>query len=163
MLGQNLGSRVLLPVQKSVFKGMPVEYVSSGSEELMFAVNDISMSSSSPSSITSNISPLLFQRYYSSVNSEDTGLGRGWRFLYEEKVSVAGAGRATLTNSFGEKFEYVVGKKSMLDEKTAGGHLSFRLYSRWLGKAFSLRVRTRLVWRPRLIRKHIRSLAQTFI
>ena len=107
VLGQDIKNKSLLPVRKSTLKGLPVEYVSSGTGELSFAVNDISYSGASS---------LLFQRYFSSNNKEDIGLGKGWSFIYNDRISVD-FDQATLTNSLGEKFEYV-GKNYMLDEKT---------------------------------------------
>ncbi len=107
-LGQNTGGRALLPVRKSTLNGLPVEYVSSRTGELSFAVTDLSFS---------DASPLLFQRYYSSGNGEDIGLGRGWSFSYNDKISVS-YDTAVLTTSAGETFEFV-GKNHMLDKKTA--------------------------------------------
>lgn len=96
-LGRQSQNKSLLPVRKSVFKGVPVEYVSTATGELSFAVEDISFA---------GISPLFFQRVYSSNNNEDIGLGKGWNFAFNDKIEID-FDKATLTNSSGEKYEYV--------------------------------------------------------
>ncbi|MGI8469426.1 MAG: hypothetical protein ACR2N3_13335 [Pyrinomonadaceae bacterium] len=51
-LGRQSQNKSLLPVKKSVFKGVPIEYVSTATGELSFAVEDISFA---------GVSPLFFQ------------------------------------------------------------------------------------------------------
>ena len=63
---------------------------------LSFAVNDI---------LFEGNTPLLFQRFYSSNNNEDIGLGKGWNFSFNDKIE-ADVFEAGLTTSRGEKFEY---------------------------------------------------------
>ncbi len=96
-LGKQTQQNPLMPVKKSIFNGIPVEFVSSKSGELSFAINDILFAGSSP---------LLFQRIYSSNNTQDIGLGKGWNFSFNDKIE-ANAFEATLTNSSGEKYQFI--------------------------------------------------------
>jgi YD repeat-containing protein len=84
-------------VGKSVFKGVPINYVSTATGEVTFAVNDITFAESSA---------LFFTRVYSSNNNEDTGLGKGWSYAFNDKIEV-NFDKATLTSSAGEKYQYV--------------------------------------------------------
>jgi YD repeat-containing protein len=105
-LGKQTQKNPLMPVKKSIFQGIPIEYVSSKTGELSFAVNDILFAGSSP---------LLFQRIYSSNNTEDVGLGKGWNFSFNDKIE-ANIFEATLTNSSGEKYQFV-GEGLRIDKK----------------------------------------------
>lgn len=105
--GQNFGDRLaalgrqsqnnsLLPVKKSIFKGVPVDYVSTATGEMSFAVNDISFDGSAP---------LHFQRVYSSNNNEDIGLGKGWSYAFNDKI-IINFNKAVLIDGAGESYRY---------------------------------------------------------
>jgi len=50
--------------------------------------------------------PISFQRFYSSANQEDIGLGMGWSFSFSDRISVM-FDTAVFTNSFGKKSFYI--------------------------------------------------------
>lgn len=96
-LGRQSQITSLLTVGKSVFKGIPINHVSTATGEMSFAVNDISFAGSSP---------LTFTRVYSSNNNEDIGLGKGWNYAFNDKI-IINSDTATLTSSAGERYQYV--------------------------------------------------------
>ena len=86
----------LMPVIKSNSAGLPVELVSSATGTLSFGIRDLTFAET----------PFLkFQRFYSSENDEDIGLGKGWTFDFSDRININGA-LAVLTNRAGEKISF---------------------------------------------------------
>ncbi len=95
-LGHQSQNNPLLPVKHSLFKGFPIGFVSSATGELSFAMTDLAFKDN----------PLMiFQRTYNSSRIEDSGLGRGWSFAFNDSITL-GDDNAVLTTSTGDKFVY---------------------------------------------------------
>jgi hypothetical protein len=67
-LGRRTQIQPFMPVQRLVFEGATVNFVSTSSGQLAFAVTDLELAGAMP---------LMFQRIYSSDRNEDRGLGAG--------------------------------------------------------------------------------------
>ncbi|MGH9968012.1 MAG: DUF6531 domain-containing protein [Pyrinomonadaceae bacterium] len=80
-IGRTTQIQPLLPVHRSIFAGFPVNFVSTATGHLAFAVNDFGLSGSMP---------VVFQRVYSSDRGEDLGLGKGWSFLFDDRITIDG-------------------------------------------------------------------------
>ena len=78
-LGRRTQVQPLMPVQRSVFEGAPVNFVSSSSGQLSFAVTDLELAGAMP---------LMFQRIYASSLDEDVGLGKGWSFILDDRITL---------------------------------------------------------------------------
>ncbi len=86
----------LLPLQASIFDGANVGFVSAATGRLAFAVTDLDLPGATP---------LAFQRTYASDRDEDTGLGRGWSFVFNDRITIDGD-VATLTTADGAAREF---------------------------------------------------------
>jgi YD repeat-containing protein len=80
-LGRMTQVHVLFPVQRSIRQGVPVNFVSTATGHLAFTINDLSLTGTMP---------IVFQRFYSSERSEDRGLGRGWSFAFDDRITIIG-------------------------------------------------------------------------
>jgi hypothetical protein len=90
-LGRRTQTQPLVPVQASAFDGARLNYVSTSNGSLAFAVNDLEIS---------GLMPLFFQRVYASDRVEDAGLGAGWSFVFDDRITLDGDA-ATLTTGTG--------------------------------------------------------------
>lgn len=95
-LGKRIQNNPFLPLKHSLFKGLPINFVSSSTGELSLAVTDLAFGDNPL---------LLFQRTYNSSRNEDSGLGRGWSFAFNDSITFSGD-TAVLTNAAGDKFVY---------------------------------------------------------
>jgi YD repeat-containing protein len=80
-LGRMTQVHVLFPVQRSIREGVPVNFVSTATGHLAFTVNDLTLGGTMP---------ILFQRFYSSERTEDRGLGKGWSFAFDDRITING-------------------------------------------------------------------------
>src|SRR5258707_3544750 len=81
-VGRTSQMRPFTPLRRSMFEGVPVNFVSSASGNLGFAVNDLALPGSMPA---------IFQRVYASERSEeDSGLGNGWSFVFDDRITIDG-------------------------------------------------------------------------
>src|SRR5580693_1737474 len=80
----------LTPVVRSFGDGVPVNFVSTATGNLAFAMIDLSLP---------GVMPIMFQRTYSSGNSHDAGLGAGWSFAYDDRITVNGDSATLTANS----------------------------------------------------------------
>jgi YD repeat-containing protein len=90
-LGRRTQVQPFLPVQRSVFEGVTVNFVSTATGQLAFAVTDL---------VLAGAMPLMFQRIYSSDRGEDRGLGAGWSFILDDRITLDGD-RATMRTGAG--------------------------------------------------------------
>jgi YD repeat-containing protein len=118
-LGRRAQPQPLLPVQVSAFEGARLNFVSTSQGSLAFAVTDLELSGPTP---------LLFQRVYASDRAGDTGLGVGWSFLYDDRITLDGD-TATLTTGAGAPvvFRRSGGQHFVLKTDAPGLHQSFDL------------------------------------
>ncbi|MGI8556366.1 MAG: DUF6531 domain-containing protein [Pyrinomonadaceae bacterium] len=96
ILGRQSQNNSLLPIRRSSVKGFPIDFVSSSTGELAFAVTDLAFEDNPL---------LLFQRIYLSSRNEDFGLGRGWSFAFNDSIAL-NADNAVLTTAAGDSFAY---------------------------------------------------------
>ena len=80
-IGRATQVHVLLPSQLSVRDGVPVNFVSSATGRLAFATHDLTLNGTMP---------VVFQRFYASDNDEDRGLGKGWSFAFDDRITIHG-------------------------------------------------------------------------
>ena len=80
-IGRTTQVHVLQPSQRSVRDGVPVNFVSTATGSLSFAINDLTLNGTMP---------VVFQRLYTSDNQEDRGLGKGWSFAFDDRISIDG-------------------------------------------------------------------------
>jgi len=80
-LGRRTQSLPFAPLSRSVFEGTTVNMVSTATGHLTFSVTDLSIS---------GILPVKFQRIYASDHSGDVGLGVGWSFTFDDRITVEG-------------------------------------------------------------------------
>lgn len=117
-LGRRTQPQHLLPIQVSAFEGVRLNFVSTSTGSLAFAVTDLELSGTMP---------LLFQRVYASDRAEDVGLGRGWSFLFGDHITLDGEA-ATLTTGTGETIAFRrAGQHFVLKTDMPGLHQSFGL------------------------------------
>lgn len=95
-IGRRTQIQPLLPVQRSIFAGLPINFVSTATGYLAFAVTDFALSGSMP---------LIFQRVYSSDGEEDLGLGKGWSFVFDDRITIDGT-TATLKSGDGSVISF---------------------------------------------------------
>ncbi|HET6891752.1 MAG TPA: DUF6531 domain-containing protein, partial [Pyrinomonadaceae bacterium] len=81
-LGRLTQVHVLFPVQRSIRHGVPVNFVSTSTGQLGFTINDLSLTGTMP---------IFFQRFYSSESREDRGLGKGWSFAFDDRITIDGS------------------------------------------------------------------------
>lgn len=81
-LGRMTQVHVLFPFQRSIRQGVPVNFVSTATGHLAFTINDLSLTGTMP---------IVFQRFYSSERSEDRGLGKGWSFAFDDRITINGS------------------------------------------------------------------------
>jgi YD repeat-containing protein len=79
------------PIQRSTFDGATVNLVGTATGHLAFAATDLEVSGSMP---------VMFQRVYASDSTRDTGLGVGWSFIFDDRISL-GMDAATLSTGSG--------------------------------------------------------------
>ncbi len=80
-LGRMTQVHVLFPFQRSIRQGVPLNFVSTATGHLAFMINDLSLTGTMP---------IVFQRFYSSESSEDQGLGKGWSFAFDDRITIDG-------------------------------------------------------------------------
>ena len=90
-IGRRTQVSTLTPVQRSIFDGTPVNLVSTATGHLSFAITDLQL----PGQM-----PIMFQRTYASDRTEDTGLGAGWSFVFDDRITLSGEA-ATLSTGTG--------------------------------------------------------------
>lgn len=83
-------ARPLVPILRSVFEGMPVNFVNTATGDLTFQVSDLKLEGPQP---------IEFARIYDSARTEDTGLGRGWSFLFDDRIKINGNTAVMTTGS----------------------------------------------------------------
>jgi YD repeat-containing protein len=95
--------------------------VSTATGSLAFAVTDLELGGAMP---------ILFQRVYDSARrDEDSGLGAGWSFVFDDRVSVDGDS-ATLTTGVGARLAFRrsgQGQHFVLRDDEPGAHQAFDL------------------------------------
>lgn len=79
-LGRRTQIQPFASLQRTIFDGTTVNMVSTSTGHLAFAVTDLEI----PGSM-----PLIFQRTFASDRSEDTGLGTGWSFVFDDRITLA--------------------------------------------------------------------------
>ena len=95
-IGRSTQLNPLKPVQRSIFEGTLINFVSTTTGQLGFAVDDL---------IVSGTMPLVFRRVYASDGSEDKGLGKGWSFIFDDRIRIDG-GLATLITGEGRQIDF---------------------------------------------------------
>jgi YD repeat-containing protein len=122
-LGRRTQPLPLKPVQRSVFEGLRVNLVSTATGDLAFTVTDLELG---------GVMPILFQRVYDSDRrDEDTGLGAGWSFVFDDRIRIDGDS-AMLTTGTGARLAFRRDRQSQrftLGEDEPGAHQSFDLTS----------------------------------
>ncbi|MCA1631068.1 MAG: DUF6531 domain-containing protein [Acidobacteria bacterium] len=116
-LGRRTQPLPLKPLQRSVFEGVRVNFVSAATGGLAFAVTDLELGGAMP---------ILFQRVYDSHRrDEDSGLGAGWTFAFDDRISLGGDG-ATMTTGTGASISFRRdGQHFVLRQDAPGLHQSF--------------------------------------
>jgi YD repeat-containing protein len=120
-LGRRTQPQHLLPIQLSAFDGARLNFVSTSNGSLAFAVTDLELSSP--------LMPLFFQRVYTSDRAEDAGLGAGWSFVFDDRITLDG-GDATLTTGAGATIAFRRAgdtRRFVLKTDEPGLHQSFDL------------------------------------
>ncbi len=90
-VGRTTQIQALFPIQRSIREGTPVNFVSTATGHLAFAINDLELA---------GLMPVVLQRFYSSERKEDRGLGAGWSFALDDRIAIDGDA-ATLTSGDG--------------------------------------------------------------
>ncbi|MFL6255360.1 MAG: DUF6531 domain-containing protein [Pyrinomonadaceae bacterium] len=118
-LGRRTQASPLRPLPFSLFEGARINLVSTATGGLSFTVTDLGL----PGSL-----PVSFERVYNSSRARDTGLGAGWSFIFDDRISVAG-GAATLLAGDGSVTQFVGDGQGRFTLKTPapGMHQSFAL------------------------------------
>lgn len=118
MLGQRTRPAPLLPIVRRSFEGARVNFVSTARGDLSFAIVDLQI----PGAM-----PLIFQRVYAS-DGEDRGLGLGWSFGFDDRISVQGD-RAVMKTGSGSTLSFVrqSGARFVLERPEPGQHQAFDL------------------------------------
>jgi YD repeat-containing protein len=120
-LGRRTQPLPLKPVQRSVFEGLRVNFVSAATGGLAFAVTDLELGGALP---------ILFQRVYDGARrEEDTGLGVGWSFVFDDRIRIDGDS-ATLLTGTGSRLVFRRAAQSqhfVLRDDEPGAHQSFDL------------------------------------
>jgi YD repeat-containing protein len=86
----------LMPVLLSTLDGEAGNFVSTAAGYLAFTTTDLS---------TNGLMPVMFQRVYASSRQEDTGLGIGWSFVFDDRIVVSG-NTAILTSGAGSTIAF---------------------------------------------------------
>jgi YD repeat-containing protein len=120
-LGRRTQPLPLKPVQRSLFDVSRVNFVSAATGGLAFAVADLELGGALP---------ILFQRVYDGARrDEDTGLGVGWSFVFDDLIRMDGDS-ATLTTGTGSRLAFRRADQSQhftLRDDEPGAHQSFDL------------------------------------
>jgi YD repeat-containing protein len=116
-LGRRTQLQPFIPLQRSTFEGVRLNLVSTSTGNLAFAINDLELS---------GVLPILFQRVYdSSRRDSDFGLGVGWSFAFDDRISLDDDG-ATLTTGAGAIISFRRdGQHFILRQDAPGLHQSF--------------------------------------
>ena len=118
-LGKKSQLNPFSPIIRSRFDGSVVNFVSTAKGNLSFATTDFSY-------LTGSL-PLTFQRTYTSDRTEDRGLGTGWSFTFDDRITVQG-NTATMMTSNGDKVLFKKDQqKFVLTTANASLHQSFEL------------------------------------
>ncbi|MFN2454836.1 MAG: DUF6531 domain-containing protein [Pyrinomonadaceae bacterium] len=96
-LGRRTQPLPFTPLQRSAFEGANVNMVSTATGHLAFAVTDLELNSGAM--------PITFQRTYASDRREDTGLGAGWSFVFDDRITL-NADTALLTTGSGSALAF---------------------------------------------------------
>ena len=104
-----------------MFEGATVNFVSTTTGHLAFAVTDLQLNA---------LLPIMFQRVYSSDRAdEDRGLGAGWSFIFDDRIRIEGD-RAVMETGAGGRISFANDSASgifRLQRDEAGIHQSFTL------------------------------------
>ena len=95
-LGRRAQVQPFMSVQRSIFEGVPVNFVGTAYGQLSFAVTDLELAGAMP---------LMFQRAYSSDRSEDVGLGAGWTFVLDDRITLDND-KATMKTGDGNAIQF---------------------------------------------------------
>ena len=109
------------PVSRSIFEGVPVNLVNTATGSLVFRVRDLELHSSP--------APIEFVRVYDSDRKEDYGLGTGWSFLFDDRITIdheravmiTGVGSAITFRRDGQSTRFIV------EMPQPGPHQSFEV------------------------------------
>ncbi|HEX8558641.1 MAG TPA: DUF6531 domain-containing protein [Pyrinomonadaceae bacterium] len=119
-LGRRSMPTPLLAVRRSASEGLRVSHVGTAGGDLAFAVNDLELGGATP---------LLFRRVYASDRAEDSGLGQGWSFAFDDRITVEGD-EAVLKTGAGGLFDFRReggGRRFVLKTPEPGAPRSFEL------------------------------------
>lgn len=119
-LGRRTQPQPLIPLQRSTFEGVRFNLVSTSTGNLAFAVNDLELS---------GVMPILFQRVYdSSRRNSDNGLGVGWSFAFDDRITLGDDGGAILTTGNGSSISFRGdGRHFVISKDAPGPHQSLDL------------------------------------
>jgi len=95
-LGQSGKALLLPPAMRSIFDGETVNLVSTATGQMAFSVTDLEI----PGSM-----PIMFQRIYASDSKAHSGLGTGWSFIFDDRITIDGK-VATLTTGGGSDINF---------------------------------------------------------
>lgn len=102
-----------------MFEGAPINFVSTATGHLAFAVTDLQLNA---------LLPIMFQRVYASDRrDEDRGLGAGWSFIFDDRIRLEGD-RAVMETGAGARIEFQYDGASgsyRLRRDETGAHQSF--------------------------------------
>ncbi|GAB2575513.1 RHS repeat protein [Dyella jejuensis] len=112
--------RAIVPLQRSSRAGTSVQLVESSTGNLVFGIPDVRLRGYPSVSLV---------RYYNSASSADTGLGKGWSFSVDERITVSGSG-ATVYTAAGDVVQLQAGAGQSVYSASAPGLSSHRKLSR---------------------------------
>ncbi|HEX8163230.1 MAG TPA: DUF6531 domain-containing protein [Pyrinomonadaceae bacterium] len=120
-LGRRTQPSPLRPVQRSVLEGLRVNFVSAATGDVAFAVTDLELGGALP---------VFFQRVYDGARrEEDTGLGMGWSFVFDDRIRIGGDS-ATLATGTAARLSFRRDAQTqhfVLRDGEPGAHQSFDL------------------------------------
>ena len=118
VLGRRTQPAPLLTTVRTAFEGARVNFVSTARGDLAFSIIDLQIQGAMP---------LFFQRVYTS-DGEDRGMGLGWSFGFDDRISVQGD-RAVMKTGGGATLNFVRqnGARFVLERPEPGQHQAFDL------------------------------------
>jgi YD repeat-containing protein len=109
-------------IPRSVFEGGTVNMVGTSSGQVSFSITDLTVSGTPP---------IKFQRVYASGRTEDTGLGTGWSFGFDDRIKLS-AETARLITGDGSTTNFIregQGQRFVSKPDEPSVHQSFNLTS----------------------------------